>query len=92
MVAKHRWGTPIQKEALLAVSAIQSHEYQRARVAFERLRSETYIESRGNRGIELDSSQFGALADVLYHECRWEPFQIESRRKHYEGWNNHDWA
>ncbi|SEP28039.1 hypothetical protein SAMN05216388_106216, partial [Halorientalis persicus] len=32
------------------------------------------------------------LADVLYHECDWEPFEIKSRLKHYEGWENHNWA
>jgi hypothetical protein len=51
-----------------------------------------YITNRGNRGIELDNSEFGQLAEVLYDECEWEPFEIKSRLKHYEGWRNHDWA
>jgi len=29
---------------------------------------------------------------VCYHECGWEPWEIESRLKHYEGIDNHDWA
>ena len=92
MVAKHRRGTPIDREALLAVSAIEGNEYPVAREIFDELRHEPYVTNAGNRGIELDNGAFGELADVLYYECEWEPFQIESRLKHYEGWENHDWA
>lgn len=92
MVAKHRWGTPIGKERLLSIAALDATEYPAASEAFEDLRSEPYITSVGTRGIELNNSEFGALADVLYHECGWEPFQIRSRLKHYEGWNTHEWA
>jgi hypothetical protein len=92
MVAKHRWGTPIDEENLLAIAAIESHQYATASDVFEQLRTEPYITNRGTRGIELDNSEFGALADVLYHDCEWEPFQIRSRLKHYEGWEAHDWA
>jgi hypothetical protein len=92
MIAKHRWGSPIGREYLLSVSPIEQNEYPNARDVFKELRSATYITNRGNRGIELDTSEFGALADVLYHECLWEPFEIKSRLKHYEGWNSHEWA
>lgn len=92
MVAKHRWGTPIDEEALLAIAAIDPAEYGTASEVFEALRSDSYITNRGKRGIELDNSEFGALADVLYHECGWEPFQIKSRLKHYEGWDSHEWT
>ncbi|WP_415378999.1 hypothetical protein [Halosimplex sp. TS25] len=92
MVAKHRWGTPIGEDALLSIAAIDSNEYPAASAAFDDLRSEPYITSKGNRGIELNNGAFGALADVLYRECEWEPFHIRSRLKHYEGWDRHDWA
>lgn len=92
MVAKHRWGTPINEENLLSIAAIERNDYPTASEVFDALRSEPYITSRGNRGIELNNSAFGALADVLYSECGWEPFQIRSRLKHYEGWDQHDWA
>lgn len=92
MVAKHRWGTPIDEENLLAIAAIDPNDYPTASEVFEELRSESYITNRGNRGIELDNSEFGTLADVLYHKCGWEPFEIESRLKHYEGWDDHEWA
>ncbi|PSP72964.1 hypothetical protein BRC86_10845 [Halobacteriales archaeon QS_3_64_16] len=92
MIAKHKWGSPIDREHLLAISAIEPNDFPDAREVFETLRSATYITNRGNRGIELDSSEFGALADVLYHDCRWEPFEIRSRLKHYEGWDAHEWA
>lgn len=92
MVAKHRWGTPIDDDSLLAIAAIDPHDYHVAADVFEELRSESYITNRGKRGIELDNSEFGTLADVLYHVCGWEAFEIKSRLKHYEGWDTHDWT
>lgn len=91
-VAKHRWGSPMDEETLLALSAIEKNEYPTARTIFDELRAERYVKNVGKRGVELDNSAFGTLADVLYHECGWEPFQIRSRSKHYEGWERHDWA
>ncbi|TQQ80594.1 hypothetical protein [Halonotius roseus] len=92
MVAEHRWGSPIVEENLLSIAAIETSDYPTASDSFDDLRSESYITNRGNRGIELNNSAFGTLADVLYHECQWEPFQIKSRLKHYEGWDTHDWV
>lgn len=92
MVAKHRWGTPIDEENLLSIAAVDANDYPTTSEVFEKLRGESYITNCGKRGIELDNGEFGALADVLYYECGWEPFEIESRLKHYEGWDDHDWA
>lgn len=92
MIAKHRWGTPIDEENLLAIAAIEPNEYPTASEAFKKLRTEPYITNRGKRGLELDNSKFGVLADVLYHECGWESFEIKSRLKHYEGWDDHGWT
>lgn len=92
MVAKHRWGSPIDEDDLLAVAAIEPSEYPAARTTYDELRSKPYVVNRGKRGIELDDGAFGELADVLYHECGWEAFQLRSRLKHYEGWDRHDWA
>lgn len=92
MIAKHRWGSPIVEENLLSISAIETSDYDTASEVFDELRSAPYITSRGKRGIELNSSEFGALADVLYDECEWDPFEIESRLKHYEGWDTHEWT
>lgn len=75
MIAKHRWGTPIDEEHLLAIAAIDKTDYATASDVFGELRSGSYIATRGKRGIELDNSEFGSIADVLYHECGWEPFQ-----------------
>lgn len=91
MIARHRWGTPIGRAALLSIAAIDANDYPAARETFEALRSAPFITNRGKRGIELDSSRFGLVADVLYHECGWEPYQIRSRLKHYEGWDRHEW-
>lgn len=92
MIAEHRWGSPIIEENLLSISAIETSDYDTASEVFEELRSTPYITSRGKRGIELNSSAFGALADVLYHECEWDPFEIKSRLKDYEEWDNHEWT
>ena len=92
MIAKHRWGSPIVEEDLLSIAAIETSDYPTASAVFDDLRSESYITHRGPRGIELDNSEFDKLADVLYHECEWEPFEIDSRLKHYEGIDTHDWT
>lgn len=91
MVAKHRWGTPIDENHLLAVSAVSKHDIPEARRAFDELRHERFIANRGPRGIELDNSRFDELADFLFHECCWQPFEIEIRLKHYGGWDQHEW-
>lgn len=92
MLARHRWGRPIDRDSLLAIAAIEPNDYPRAQTVFEDLRSEAYVTNCGKRGLELDNSEFAALADVLYYECGWDVFEIESRLKHYEGWKNHDWV
>lgn len=92
MVAKHRWGTPIDTEHLLNIAAIDPNDYPVAREVVADLRGEPYITNRGSRGIELNNSEFGQLTEILYHECDWEPFEIKSRLKHYEGWDQHEWV
>lgn len=92
MIAKHRWGSPIAEETLLSFAAIESNEYPIGSEVFEELRSASYITNRGKRGLELDNSSFDNLADVLFYDCGWEPFEIRTRLHHYEGWDQHDWA
>lgn len=82
----------MDRESLIAIAAIDKNDYPLARGVFDELRGGPFVTNVGNRGIELDDSEFGKLADVLYHDCGWEPFQIRSRLKHYEGWDGHDWA
>ncbi len=53
MIAKHKWGTPIDEDNLLAIAAIDTSEYALASKVFDELRSEVYITNKGNRGIEL---------------------------------------
>jgi len=92
MIAEHRWGSPIVEENLLSISAIEPGDYPTASEVFAELRSASYITNRGKRGIELNSGEFGTLAELLYRECEWDAFEIKSRLKHYEGWDNHEWT
>lgn len=92
IIAKHHWGSPIPREQLLSIAAVESHEYPAARRAYDALREEPFVVTRGDRGIELDTGSFGDLADVLSHECEWDPYKIRLRLKHYEGWDRHEWA
>ncbi|MCU4741124.1 hypothetical protein [Natronoglomus mannanivorans] len=92
LIAKHRWGSPMDDEALLAFTGLGPNQEPVARDVIDDLRAARYIENCGKRGLKLDSSEFQMLADVLYYDCEWEPFEIESRLKHYEGWSDHDWA
>jgi hypothetical protein len=92
LIAHHCWGSPSKEDSLLSMSRISNHEYPKARKTIERLRSKPYAHQRSNRGVELVTSGFGVLADVLYHECNWEPYEIKSRLKHYKGWDDHEWA
>ncbi len=90
MITEHRWGSPIVEENLLSIAAIETADYATASEVFDELRTAPYIASRGTRGIELTNSRFDELAGVLFHECGWEPFEIRSRLKHYEGWDQHE--
>lgn len=92
MIAEHRWGSPITEDNLLSIAAIEPDDYATASEVYDDLRAAPYITTRGKQGIELNNSRFGELADLLYHECGWEPYEIKSRLKHYEGWEEHDWA
>lgn len=62
-----------------------------AKTAFEELKHQPFILHNRQRGMMLNNSRFGDLADYLYHQCGWEPFTIDCRLKHYEGWEEHGW-
>lgn len=82
----------MDSETLLSFADVQSHEYFDAREILDELQRTSYVTSHGTRGVELETSDFGTLADVLYHECNWRPYEIKHRLKRYEGWTDHDWA
>lgn len=92
LVSKHRYGAPIVKDELVRQAAFEQHEEGDVREAYEELRNYHFIIDYGKRGIMLNSSCFGELADFLYHECNWPSWEITTKLKHYEGWEDHDWA
>ena len=80
------------KEPVVTFTSAPGHELDKVKETFEELRSAPFCLSMGKRGIQLDSSEFGTLADYLYYECGWEPFDIIRDLDHYEGWDDHEWA
>lgn len=92
LVSKHRYGAPLDKDEIVRQAAFESHEEGAVRDAFERLRELSFVVYHGDRGVILDSSEFGTLADYLYETCDWPVWEIETKLKHYEGWGEHEWA
>jgi hypothetical protein len=75
LVAQHQYGQPIQRDQLLRITSYPSHQGGDAKQSFEELRRERFIIDHRNRGIMLDSSEFGRLAQYLYEE--WENLDLE---------------
>lgn len=90
LVAQHRYGQPIRRDPLLRTASYPSHHGGEAKRVFENLRREPFIIDHGNRGIMLNSSEFGKLAQYLYDHCGWTEFELKIRLKHYEGWEDLD--
>jgi len=82
LLARRGVGTPIETETLLALSAIQSHEYVEAREVLDELHRTSRVTDHGFRGVELND-RGGSIADLLRDECGWKPAEIEPRLKHY---------
>lgn len=91
LVSHHKYGSPVAKQMVVNRAGVRSDQLGEAKEAFEELRDAPFITSV-DRGIELDNSKFGLLADYLYVECGWSAIQIHNRLKHYEGWSRHQWT
>ena len=93
LISKHGYGSPVSKQQTVNRCGVRSDQIGQAKEAFEELRSDApFVNDRGDRGIELDNSKFGLLADYLYARCDWDEDRINSRLKHYEGWSTHRWT
>ncbi len=93
LISNHRYGSPSDKETAVNLCGVRSDQQGEAKKAFEELRTDApFTNDCGDRGIELDNSNFDYLADYLYVHCSWEEKTIRSRLKHYEGWKNHEWT
>lgn len=90
LISRHSYGSPMDEERIINKAAVE-HDHIAAE-AIEDLQYKPFINYYPQRGLEIDNSNFGSLADFLYHECGWEPFEIRTRLKHYEGWSQHDWV
>lgn len=88
LVAQHRYGQPIPQSALLRTASFPSHRGGDAKEAFDDLREKPFIVDQRNRGIMLNSSEFGELAQYLHQECGVSEFELKIRLKHFEGWDD----
>lgn len=89
LISDHKYGTPLPKDEIVSRAAVKDDG--EAKTAFEEIKQQPFILHNRQRGMMIESSRFGDLADYLFHKCGWEPFMIESRLKHYEGWGEHEW-
>lgn len=93
LVSRHGYGSPVGKDLAINRAGLRTDQLGAAKEAFEELRRDApFVADCGDRGIKLDSSHFGKLADYLYLRCGWDEEQIRSRLKHYEGWETHEWS
>lgn len=86
LIARHGWGSPSSKDELINKAPIASDREGAAKGVFEELRREAFILDRGKRGIQINSSEQGELAEYLEHTCGWERWRIDLRLKHFEGY------
>jgi hypothetical protein len=95
VVATLAWGIS-ERILAIAILTMRTRSYVLAHIlrpiAVRIPDQSTLVTYRGNRGVELNKSNFDKLADVLYSDCGWEAWEIDSRLKHYEGTEGHDWA
>lgn len=94
LISEHSYGTPTGKQLAVNRAGVRSDQLGEAKEAFEELRDYApFIDDCDERGIKIDNSKFGKLADYLYDRCEgWDQDRIHSRLKHYEGWSKHDWS
>lgn len=82
----------MEKDEIVSRAAVEDD--QDAKEAYQELASSgahPFVYEDGTRGLVLNNSRFGDLADYLYYQCGWPAYAIKSRLKHYEGWDNHGW-
>lgn len=91
LISEHGYGSPTQKQEAVNRAGVRSDQLGEAKEAFEELRDAPFI-TEHERGLELNNSRFGLLADYLYVECDWDADDIHRRLKHYEGWERHTWT
>lgn len=91
LVSKHRYGAPIVEDELVSQAAFEKHEEGEVRAAYDALTELSFILDYGNRGVMLDNSRFGDLADYLHYRCEWPNWELKTKLKHYEGGDDHDW-
>lgn len=91
LVSDHRYGAPLPEDPLVAKASFEPHEEGAVRTAYESLTGLPFIEHHPGRGVMLDSSRFGELAEYLHDNCGWPAWELRTKLKHYEGWDEHDW-
>lgn len=94
LINRHDWGgSPASKEVVITCAAVPSDGIGEAKETFEQLRTSDaypFVENHGPGRVLLDNSEFGSLAEFLFHCCEWEKWKIDQKLKHYEGLSDHD--
>lgn len=90
LVAQHAYGGPTAREDLLRISSYEAHRGGEAKAAYDTLRDAPFVVVHHGRGIRLDHSRFGEVAQFLHDECGWSEFELRVRLKHFEGWEHLD--
>lgn len=90
LLHKHGWGSPIEREELVARSSVE-HEGD-AKDAIEVLRGTEYpFVIVSNSRVTIDNGYLEELYDFLILKCDRDPQELKWRDSHYEGWHTHSW-
>lgn len=90
LVSQHGYGGPISRDDLLRIASYEAHRGGEAKAAYDSLRNAPFVAEHHGRGIRLDHSWFGEVAQFLHDECGWSEFELRVRLKHFEGWEHLD--
>lgn len=88
LVRRHGWRRYISRDDLIAFASIPTHAEGDAKAVLRDLRTESFIDYDRTRGVTIDSSRQGELAEFLIENCGYSRFRVESSLKHYEGFES----
>lgn len=88
LVRRHGWGRYISRDDLIGFASIPTHAEGDAKAVFRDLRTESFVDYDRTRGVTIDTSRQGKIAEFLIENCGYSRFRVESSLKHYEGFDS----